>query len=993
MVRLEDQIRASSSQIGGSLKGLAATFTTAFSVQQLGQMADTYTRFTNQLKVAGLEGSNLAGVQKQLYQVAQQNGVEIEAIGTLYSRAAQNQKELGASTEDLIGLTRAVAASLRVSGTSTNEASGALLQLGQALGSPRVQAEEFNSLLDTMQPLLREASKYIDGTGDSLAGLTQKIKDQKGPGVSNVELFNAIRQAMAGLEEQAKEADLTLSGAFTNIKNSLDLFVGQALNDSGLIDSVTNAAKALGDQIEDSGSVVREAGEIMAVAFEAIADNLDTLIEAVTVLSAILVGRFAASMVSAAASTGVVSSSIFALQARALGAATSMEALAFAGRAAGASMLAAFGGPVGLAVTALTIGIGVLVSQQHKAKAAAESLTATVQAQSAQYADLRQKQAQVAAETNSLTQKQRAALTATANLTGEADKLAEAWGRVAAQAKAASVEQLRASLSQNLNVLNQARSAYRARRQQSLDNPANRPFAERGLSRGVLNDPAKALADADRAAAQEKKIYEEQIQNVKDARRLYNAEINKPLASFKPSDTASSAGSATASGVSKKTGTPSPAARVTTDAEQQRELSRIALEELQARLALATTAEKRAELQRQILKTEQAARIGEINADDRLSAAQKDAQVKALEGLYGASPADQGEITVSPGLLDRQVQRDYVDAIDRVNVAILQTQQDALQSMADMEPNTRRRAALEAQALTIQEQIERNLLDQAIATGELASATMDQKEQARRNLAIRQAAGRDSLERRNESPLEQRRRQVREDAQNMGDRIEDIEVAAMDRLGDSVANTAAEYVKLGGIAGDVINGIIRDVIRLAAQQALLGGASGGGFMGFFGRLGSIVGIGGMSSSGIAAANQTVGSTIANNAALFQDGGYTGDGPANKPAGIVHKGEYVFPADAVRRIGVQNLAAMANSRAASAMAGTSAVRASAAPVQQSVTNYYGPGAEEFWGQVDGRAARVARPIAAQQANQAASASYAAGQQSAPGTINKFNQLKG
>ncbi|MYL97073.1 tape measure protein [Novosphingobium sp. FGD1] len=330
------------------------------------------------------------------------------------------------------------------------------------------------------------------------------------------------------------------------------------------------------------------------------------------------------------------------------------------------------------------------------------------------------------------------------------------------------------------------------------------------------------------------------------------------------------------------------------------------------------------------------------------------------------------------------------DDLDRFSASV-QDNSDLLRAQADLVTTREARRDIELRLLDLSYEQER-AEQQAVLNSETASAA--QKEIAEQRLRILDQLKSYDVERTNrqyESPLEQRRRQVREDAQNMGDRIEDIEVAAMDRLGDSVANTAAEYVKLGGIAGEVINGIIRDVIRLAAQQALLGGS--GGIGGFLGRLGSIVGIGGMSSSGIAAANQTVGSTIANNAALFQDGGYTGDGPANKPAGIVHKGEYVFPADAVRRIGVQNLAAMANSRAASSMAGTSAVRASVAPVQQNITNYYGPGAEEFWGKVDGRAARVATPIAARQANQSAAASYAAGQQSAPGTINKYNQLKG
>ena len=56
--------------------------------------------------------------------------------------------------------------------------------------------------------------------------------------------------------------------------------------------------------------------------------------------------------------------------------------------------------------------------------------------------------------------------------------------------------------------------------------------------------------------------------------------------------------------------------------------------------------------------------------------------------------------------------------------------------------------------------------------------------------------------------------------------------------------------------------------------------------------------------------------IASNMALamagsFANGGYTGDGGKYDPAGIVHKGEYVFSQEDVNRIGLSNLEAMHN----------------------------------------------------------------------------------
>lgn len=82
--------------------------------------------------------------------------------------------------------------------------------------------------------------------------------------------------------------------------------------------------------------------------------------------------------------------------------------------------------------------------------------------------------------------------------------------------------------------------------------------------------------------------------------------------------------------------------------------------------------------------------------------------------------------------------------------------------------------------------------------------------------------------------------------------------------------------------------------------------AGGGFLGAFGgALNSIVGgLGGDAGGGLGifgAIFSGLGSLIG-----FADGGYTGPGRKHEPAGVVHRGEYVFDKRAVDRIGVQNL---------------------------------------------------------------------------------------
>ncbi len=269
----ESRIRASTSGIKAALLGSASGLAAAFSADRVKDYADSYTRYTNQLKVAGLEGVQLAKTQNDLYAVAQRNGVELESVGTLYGKAATAAKELGASNKDLLRFTSGVSAALRVQGGSTQEASGALQQLGQLLGSSRVQAEEFNSVADGARPILQAVAKNIDEAGGSVSKLKQLVNDGK---VSNTDFFRAFLKGSADLEAQAAKANLTIGASLTILNNALGKYIGET--DAGL-----------------------SATARLSSAIVSISENLDMLVPALAIVGAGLTARFVTGPVAAVA--------------------------------------------------------------------------------------------------------------------------------------------------------------------------------------------------------------------------------------------------------------------------------------------------------------------------------------------------------------------------------------------------------------------------------------------------------------------------------------------------------------------------------------------------------------------------------------------------------------------------------------------------------------------------------------------------------------------
>lgn len=82
---------------------------------------------------------------------------------------------------------------------------------------------------------------------------------------------------------------------------------------------------------------------------------------------------------------------------------------------------------------------------------------------------------------------------------------------------------------------------------------------------------------------------------------------------------------------------------------------------------------------------------------------------------------------------------------------------------------------------------------------------------------------------------------------------------------------------------------------LAASIASYGAAAAAGFTAFTVAMASGVAV----TAGLSSAA----------AASFAEGGFTGRGGRYEPAGVVHRGEFVFPAPAVERIGLENLEAL------------------------------------------------------------------------------------
>jgi tape measure domain-containing protein len=259
--KVEREFDGMGSKMSGAFRAgagsIAAVIATAVGSVSLTSLADQFTRLENSLKVTGLEGSALSGTLNELFDIAMRNGVAVEPLVNLYSGLSQAQKELNTNSSEMTQFTEATALALRVAGTDAQTASGALLQLRQAMGSGRVSAEEYNSILEGARPILQAAAAGMVEAGGSVAKLTQLVKNGE---VSSQAFYRAILAGQPLLQDMADRTAPTVAQGMTRISTAM-------LKLSGDLEQVTGAAAALGQGLDALSEWIAKSGAPQIVEF------------------------------------------------------------------------------------------------------------------------------------------------------------------------------------------------------------------------------------------------------------------------------------------------------------------------------------------------------------------------------------------------------------------------------------------------------------------------------------------------------------------------------------------------------------------------------------------------------------------------------------------------------------------------------------------------------------------------------------------------------
>jgi tape measure domain-containing protein len=255
------QMDSATKALSSSMRSLAASLGAAVGGRALAQAADSYTRITNQLRLATGSTEELAVAQARVFAIAQQTAQPFAAVADLYARTGRAAAALGLSQSEVARVTAFVNQAIALSGSSAASASGAITQLGQALAAGTVRAEEFNSIQDGAPALISAVEKEL---GLQVGGLRKLAME----GNLSSRQFVQAMLANTSVAQEFGTTQRTMGQELTKLQNVFTRMVGELNNTYGITAQVNVGIALLSDNLGRVTAAVI-AGTVAWVAYHA----------------------------------------------------------------------------------------------------------------------------------------------------------------------------------------------------------------------------------------------------------------------------------------------------------------------------------------------------------------------------------------------------------------------------------------------------------------------------------------------------------------------------------------------------------------------------------------------------------------------------------------------------------------------------------------------------------------------------------------------------
>ncbi|ELM5380226.1 phage tail tape measure protein [Escherichia coli] len=250
------ELNSQLTEIRASAVGMTGAFAGAFATGHLISLADEWSSVNARLKQASQSSDEFSSSQKVLMDISQRTGTAFSDNAALFARSAASMREYGYSADDVLKVTEAISTGLKISGASAAEAGSVITQFSQALAQGGLRGEEFNSVNESGDRIIRALAAGMGVARKDLKAMAddgQLTADKVVPAL--ISQLGILRDEYAAMPE-------TVSDGITKVENAFMAWVGGANEASGATKTLSGALNGVAGNID---TVATAAGVLVAV--------------------------------------------------------------------------------------------------------------------------------------------------------------------------------------------------------------------------------------------------------------------------------------------------------------------------------------------------------------------------------------------------------------------------------------------------------------------------------------------------------------------------------------------------------------------------------------------------------------------------------------------------------------------------------------------------------------------------------------------------------
>lgn len=257
-------------ELTNTIKNAVLAFVSIQSVGKALNISDELVQTTSRLNMMNDGLQSTQELVNMVYAAAQDARGSFSEMADVVARFGNNARDAFGSSEEVVAFADLIQKQMTIAGASTQEASNAMLQLSQALGSGVLRGDELNSIFEQAPNLIQSIADYLDVP-------IGKIREMAADGELSADVVKAAIFASADeINAKFEEMPMTWGQIWQSMKNTAMIAfqpVLQRLNDIANSEAFQTFVNGAIEAMATLANVVLNIFELIGTVGGFIADN------------------------------------------------------------------------------------------------------------------------------------------------------------------------------------------------------------------------------------------------------------------------------------------------------------------------------------------------------------------------------------------------------------------------------------------------------------------------------------------------------------------------------------------------------------------------------------------------------------------------------------------------------------------------------------------------------------------------------------------------